>query len=184
MGPFGLLASDQPNEAKHAGIVFQVHSITNASPGSVEQLVELIYKNPNFESKSVDSVNDLNRQNAFGKEDVNVGYRVAFQFFAGRGGQYTFELVYDAGIASCVRIDDRPMFFTDQDVWTGDENPVIKTVDLDKGWHSFEFLGLENCCGAPLRFSYKAPGQESTTVITPATLRIYGTTTPNAGKGG
>jgi hypothetical protein len=169
-----LAANEGPNEAKPPGIVFQTHSVTNEKPTTAEQLVAIFQRSPNFESRSVTAVTDLNRGNAFGKEDVNVGYRIAFQFYAAKAGEWTFDLAYDAGTASCVLIDDKPLFFTDQDIWVGYENPIAKTVVLETGWHSFEFLALEPCCGAPLRFTYRAPGEASSKVISPSTLQIYG----------
>ena len=169
-----LAASEGPNESKPPGIVFQTHSITNEKPPTAEQLMTIFQRSPNFESRNVGAVTDLNRGNVFGKEDVNVGYRIAFQFYAAKAGQWTFDLAYDAVTASCVLIDDTPLFFTDQDVWVGYDNPIAKTIILEKGWHSFEFLALEPCCGAPLRFMHRAPGEASSKVISPASLQIYG----------
>ncbi len=179
-----LGASEGPNEGKPPGIVFQTHSITNEKPTTIEQLVTIFRKSLNFESRSVTEIADLNRGNVFGKEDVNVGYRVAFQFYAAKAGQWTFDLAYDAGAASCVLVDDKPLFFTDQDIWVGYDNPIAKPVVLEKGWHSFEFLALEPCCGAPLRFMYRAPGEGSSKVISPSTLQIYGAAIRTTGTDG
>lgn len=115
-----LAASEGPSEAKPAGIVFQAHSITNdRSPSTAGELVSIFQRSRDFQSTNVAAVTDLNRDNVFGKGDVNVGYRTAFQFYAVKAGQWTFALAYDAGTASCVLIDDKPLFFTDQDVWVG-----------------------------------------------------------------
>ena len=154
-------------------IIFEVDSIfVERRPRDINELAAFFGKSEVFDSNYVDAIESLNRQNVFGKPDVDVGYLIYFEFYAETEGKWQFEFVYDAGIASGVFVDDEVILFSDLDLWLNVNRPIVKTVTLKKGWHIFEFLALENGLGAPIRFRVKKPDSDKFKIISEDSLKM------------
>jgi hypothetical protein len=155
------------------GILFEAYNVFVAKrPQDANDMNTLLANSTDCNCAEIEEVNGLNRQNIFSKPDEDVAYVVSFMFNADKSGLWEFALSYDAGIASALIIDEKVVIFSDLDIWASYEKPIITGVDLKKGMHSFKFIGLENCCGSPMRFSVKEPGEPDFKVISTANLAI------------
>jgi hypothetical protein len=154
-------------------IVFEADNIfVERRPKDINELTAIFERNLDFDSNNVAAIEDLNRWNVFRKADVDVGYRIYFEFYADIEGKWQFDFVYDAGIASGAFVDQEVILFSDIDMWVNSNKPIAKTVTLKQGWHTFEFLALENCCGAPMRFRVKKPNADEFKVISSEALQL------------
>jgi hypothetical protein len=154
-------------------ILFGVNSVVaERRPKDINELTAIFEKSTDFDSNNVDAIESLNRGIVFGKPDVDVGYLIYFEFYADVEGKWQFEFVYDAGIASGAFVDQDVILFSDLDLWLNASRPIVKTVTLKKGWHAFEFLALENCCGAPMRFRVKKPDSDKFKIISSDVLQL------------
>lgn len=159
------------------GIVFEVDNIfVERRPNDINELTAIFEKNTDFDSNDVAAIENLNRWNVFHKADVDVGYRIYFEFNADVEGAWQFDFVYDAGIASGIFVDQEVVLFSDIDMYIKLRKPIVKTVTLKQGWHTFEFLALENCCGSPIRFRVKKPNTDEFKVISGNTLKLRSVT--------
>jgi hypothetical protein len=158
-------------------IVFEADNIfVEQRPNDVNELTAIFEKNTDFDSNNVAAIENLNRWNVFHKADVDVGYRIYFEFYADIEGAWQFDFVYDAGIASGIFVDQEIILFSDIDMWINSSKPIVKTVTLKQGWHMFEFLALENCCGSPIRFRVKKPNADEFKVISGEALQLRSVT--------
>ena len=66
--------------------------------------------------------------------------------------------------------------FSDLGIRASYEKPIITTVKLKNGLHNFKFIGLENCCGSPIRLGIKGPSEADFKVISTTNLAIGHTT--------
>lgn len=152
-------------------ILFEVDSVfIERRPRDMNELIAAFEASTEFDSNNVAAIENLNRLNVFDKPDVDVGYRIYFEFFADVKGEWQFDFIYDAGIASGVLLDQQVLLFSDLDMYNS--NPIQKIVTLGDGWHTFEFLALENCCGSPIRFRVKKPDSDEFKVISADVLYL------------
>jgi hypothetical protein len=159
------------------GILFEVYNVFVAKrPHDVNDINNVIAGSTDCNCTAIEEANGLNRQNIFGKPDEDVAYVVSFTFNAETSGQWEFALSYDAGIASALIIDGKVVMFSDLDIWASYEKPIITAVELQKGQHSFKFIGLDNCCGSPIRLAVKGPSDTDFKVISTTNLAIGHTT--------
>lgn len=167
------IAQNNPTPA----IVFEVYDIfAEVRPLDMNGLTAMFEKNTGFDSSNVTAIENLNRLNVFSKADVDVGYRIYFEFYADIEGTWQFDFVYDAGVASGAFVDQEIIFFSNTDIWINTSKPMLKTVTLKQGWHTFEFLALEPCCGAPIRFRVKKPNADEFKVISGDALQLRSVT--------
>jgi hypothetical protein len=158
-------------------ILFEVYDIfVEERPFDANGLAAIFEKSVDFDSNNVAAIENISRWSVFYKADVDVGYRIYFEFYADIEGAWQFDFVYDAGIASGVFIDKEVILFSDIDMWIDPSKPIVKTVTLKQGWHTFEFLGLEHCCGAPMRFRVKKPNADEFKVISGEALQLRSVT--------
>lgn len=158
-------------------IVFEVYDIfVEVHPLDINELTATFEKDTDYDSNNVAAIENLNRQNVFKKADVDVGYRIYFEFYADIEGTWQFDFVYDAGIASGIFIDQGVILFSNTDVWLEPSKPMVKTVTLKQGWHTFEFLALERCCGTPMRFRVRKPNADEFKVISGDVLQLRSAT--------
>jgi hypothetical protein len=159
------------------GILFEVSNVfVTKRPNDINDILKLLAGSADYNCTEVEEANGLNRQSIFGKPDEDVAYVITFSFNAETAGQWEFALSYDAGIASALVIDGKVVMFSDLDIWASYEKPVITGVELKKGLHTFEFIGLENCCGSPIRLGIKGPSEADFKVISTTNLAIGHTT--------
>jgi hypothetical protein len=159
--------------APAAAITFEVHSIlSELRPLDINELAATFEKSTDFDSDNVAAIENLNSWNVFHEVDAYVGYKIYFEFYADVEGEWQFDFVYDAGIASGVLVDRKVILFSDLDMFLDLANPIVKKVVLAKGWHKFEFLALENCCGAPIRFRVKKPNSDEFKIISESNLQL------------
>jgi len=165
--------SAQTNCDKTKGILFEAYNIFVAKrPHDINDINNLLAGKADYNCIEVEEANGLNRENIFGKPDEDVAYVLSFIFNAETPGQWEFALSYDAGIASALIIDDKVIMFSDLDIWASYEKPIISAVELKKGLHDFKFVGLENCCGSPIRFCIKGPSDGDFRLISTNNLTI------------
>jgi hypothetical protein len=159
------------------GIFFEAYNVFVAKrPQDINDINKMLADSTDYNCAEVEEANGLNRQNIFGKPDEDVAYVITFSFNADKAGQWEFALSYDAGIASALTIDEKVVMFSDLDIWASYEKPIITAVELKKGLHNFRFIGLENCCGSPIRLSIKGPSETDFQVISTTNLAIGHTT--------
>jgi hypothetical protein len=159
------------------GMLFEVYNVfAPKRPHDLNDINTILAGSTDCNCVEVEEANGLNRKNIFGKADEDVAYVVSFNFNADAAGQWEFALSYDAGIASTLIIDDKVIMFSDLEIWATYEKPIITAVELKKGQHSFKFIGLENCCGSPMRFCVKGPADADFKVISTTNLAIGYTT--------
>jgi hypothetical protein len=171
--------ADQTNGGGNSdkGILFEVSNVfVTKRPHDINDINNLLAGSADYNCAEVEEANGLNRQNIFGKPDEDVAYVITFSFNAETSGQWEFALSYDAGIASALVIDEKVVMFSDLDIWASYEKPIITAVELKKGLHNFKFVGLENCCGSPIRLGIKGPSEAEFKVISTANLAIGHTT--------
>ncbi|MFA6186581.1 MAG: hypothetical protein WC770_05140 [Phycisphaerae bacterium] len=154
-------------------IVFEAYSISvDLRPLDINELTIFFDETAEQDSNNVAAIENLNRWNIFHKVDKDIGYRIYFEFYADTEGKWQFDFVYDAGIVSGVLIDQKEVFFSDMDKYIDIQKPMVKTVALKHGWHKFEFLALENCCGSPITIRVKKPDMKEFKVISDKTLQL------------
>ena len=159
------------------GILFEVYNVFVAKrPHDINDINNLLAGSADYNCAEIEEANGLNRQSIFGKSDEDVAYVISFSFNAETSGQWEFALSYDAGIASMLIIDNKVVMFSDLDIWASYDKPIITAVELKKGLHNFKFIGLENCCGSPIRFGIKGPSKADFKVISTTNLAIGYTT--------
>jgi hypothetical protein len=165
--------SAKPAKQVKPAILFEVDSvIVEKRPKDINGLTAIFERDLPFDSNNVEAIESLNRQNVFGKPDLDVGYLVYFEFYTETEGKWEFEFVYDAGIASGAFVDEEVILFSDLDLWLTAAKPIVKTVALKKGWHTFEFLALENCCGSPMRIRVKKPDWDKFKIVSVDSLQL------------
>jgi hypothetical protein len=165
------------DKSSDKGILFEAYNVFVAKrPHDINDINNLFAGSTDYNCAEVEEANGLNRQNIFGKPDEDVAYVVSFTFNAEKSGQWEFALSYDAGIASALIVDGEVVMFSDLDIWASYEKPIITAVELRKGQHSFKFIGLESCCGSPIRFSIKGPTETDFKIISTTNLSIGYTT--------
>ena len=154
-------------------IIFEAdHIFVEKSPQNINEIKAMFEKNGKVDSTTVYAIEKLNRQSVFNKDDSEVGYRIYFEFFAEVQGKYEFDLVYDADTASTVLIDQQPIFFSNLAVEGNAAKPIKEAVILEDGWHTFEFMALQNCCGSSITFSVRRPGQSKINIINSDSLQL------------
>jgi len=159
--------------APSAAIIFEVHNIlSELRPLNINELTATFEKSTDFDSNNVAAIENLNSWNVFHEVDAYVGYKIYFEFYADVEGEWQFDFVYDAGIASGVLVDKKVILFSDLDMFIDPAKPIVKKVTLAKGWHKFEFLALENCCGAPIRFRVKKPNSDEFKIVSESELQL------------
>ncbi|MGA2678233.1 MAG: hypothetical protein ABSF37_02910 [Sedimentisphaerales bacterium] len=176
---FVMPCAGQTNCDKNSdkGIFFEVYNVFVAKrPHDINDINNLLAGSADYNCAEVEEANGLNRKNIFGKPDENVAYVITFSFNAETSGQWEFALSYNAGIASALIIDEKVVMFSDLGIRASYEKPIITTVKLKNGLHNFKFIGLENCCGSPIRLSIKGPSEADFKVISTTNLAIGHTT--------
>jgi hypothetical protein len=169
--PCAGLANCDDNSDK--SILFKVYNLfVTKRPGDFTDMNNLLAGINDVNCAEIEEANGLNNRNIFGKPDEDVAYVITFAFNADASGQWEFALSYDAGIASALIIDNKVIMFSDVDIWATYEKPVITTIELKQGLHSFKFIGLENCCGSPIRLGFKSPSDTDFKLISTNNLAI------------
>jgi hypothetical protein len=165
------------DKSSDKGILFEAYNVFVATrPHNINDINNALANSADYNCAEVEEANGLNRKNIFGKPDEDVAYVITFSFNAEKSGQWEFALSYDAGIASALIIDEKAVMFSDLDIWASYEKPIVTAVELKKGLHNFKFVGLENCCGSPIRLSIKGPSEADFKVISTTNLAIGHTT--------
>lgn len=168
---------DNCDKSSDKGILFEAYHVFVAKrPVDINDINNLLAGSTDYNCAEVEEANELNRQNIFGKPDKDVAYVITFSFNAETSGQWEFALSYDAGIASALIIDEKVVMFSDLDILASYEKPIITAVELKKGLHYFKFVGLESCCGSPIRLGIKSPSEAGFKVISTTNLAIGHTT--------
>ena len=158
-------------------IFFEVYNVSVAKRShDINDINNLLADSADYNCAEVEEANGLNGQNIFGRPDRDVAYVITFSFNAEKSGQWKFALSYDAGIASALIIDEKVVMFSDLDIRASYDKPIITAVELKKGLHNFKFVGLENCCGSPIRLGIKGPSEADFKVISTTNLAIGHTT--------
>jgi hypothetical protein len=159
------------------GILFETYNVfVTKQPHDINDINNVLAAGADYNCAEVEEANGLNRQNIFGKPDKDAVYVVSFTFNAEKSGHWEFALSYDADIASALIIDEKTVMFSDLNILASYDKPILTAVELKKGLHAFKFLGLDNCCGSPIRFSIKGPNETDFKVISTTNLAIGYTT--------
>jgi len=165
------------DKSSDKSIFFEAYNVFVAKrPHDINDINNMLADSADYNCAEVEEANGLNRQSIFGKPDEDVAYVITFSFNAEKSGRWEFALSYDAGIASALIIDEKVVMFSDLDIQASYDKPIITAVELKKGLHNFKFVGLENCCGSPIRFGIKGPSEADFKVISTTNLAIGHTT--------